>query len=50
MHLADGFFDIAKCKKVPTEICKSFQDKLQQEREDTIKEKARAEEEYYKST
>ena len=50
MHLTDGYPNIAKYKKVPTEICKSFQNKLQQAKEDIIKKKARAEEEYCRAT
>ena len=50
MHLADGYPDVAKCKKVPTKIRKLFQNKLQQEKEDTLKIKARVEEEYYRAT
>ena len=39
MHLADGYPDVAKCKKVPTEIRKLFQSKLQQAKEDTLKQR-----------
>ena len=49
MHLAGGYLDIVKCKKILTEVRKSFQNKLQQAREDTIKKKTRVEEEYYKA-
>ena len=39
MHLANEYLDVEKCKKVTTKVHKSFQDKLQQVREDTMKKK-----------
>uniref|UniRef100_A0A804K7A4 DUF659 domain-containing protein n=1 Tax=Musa acuminata subsp. malaccensis TaxID=214687 RepID=A0A804K7A4_MUSAM len=50
MHLAGGYPDVAKCKNVPTEIRKLFQSKLKQAKEDTLKKKARVEEEYHRAT
>ncbi|RWW05478.1 hypothetical protein GW17_00031244 [Ensete ventricosum] len=48
MHMPDNYPDI-KCKKVLTEVHKSFQNKLQLTKEDTIKKKARAEEEFHRA-
>ena len=48
--MANGYPDVTKCKKVPTEIHKLFQNKLQQTKEDTLKKKARVEEEYCRAT
>ncbi|RZR97862.1 hypothetical protein BHM03_00027106 [Ensete ventricosum] len=45
MHLAGGYPDVAKCKKVPTEIRKLFQNNFQQAKEETLKKKALVEEE-----
>ncbi|THU56393.1 hypothetical protein C4D60_Mb11t16790 [Musa balbisiana] len=46
MHLADRYPYVAKCKKVPMEVYKTFQDKLQQAREDTMKKKESIYDEY----
>ncbi|CAL9086209.1 unnamed protein product, partial [Musa textilis] len=50
MYLADGYPDVAKSKKVPTEIHKLFQNKLQQTKEDTLNKKTIVEEEYCRAT
>ncbi|THU54362.1 hypothetical protein C4D60_Mb10t24300 [Musa balbisiana] len=50
MHLAGEYPDVTKYKKVPTEVRKSFRNKLHQAREDTTKKKARVEEEYCRTT
>ena len=50
MYLAGGYPDVAKCKNVPTEIRKLFQSKLKQAKEDTLKKKARVEDEYHRAT
>lgn len=50
MHFVGGYPDVIKCKKIPIEIHKLYQNKLQQAKEDTLKKKAKVEKEYYRTT